>query len=92
MIIGIPKEVKNNEKRVALTPHGASELIEQGHTIYIQKDAGKGSGFLCADYEKIGAQIVPKIEDVYSLSDLIVKVKEPQPEEVQMIKKECVHH
>ena len=87
MIIGIPKEVKNNEKRVALTPHGASELIEQGHTVYIQKDAGKGSGFLCADYERIGAQIVPTIKDVYSLSDLIAKVKEPQPEEVEMIKK-----
>ena len=67
MIIGIPKEVKNNEKRVALTPHGASELIEQGHTVYIQKDAGKGSGFLCADYERIGAQIVHTIKEDNSL-------------------------
>ncbi|MBI45848.1 MAG: alanine dehydrogenase [Candidatus Marinimicrobia bacterium] len=86
MIIGIPKEVKNNEKRVALTPHGASELIEQGHTVYIQKNAGKGSGFLCSDYECVGAKIIPEIKDVYLLSDLIVKVKEPQPEEVKMIK------
>ena len=86
MIIGIPKEIKNNEKRVALTPYGADELVQAGHTVYIQEDAGAGSGFLSSDYIEVGAKIVPNIEDIYSVSDLIVKVKEPQSEEVSMIK------
>ena len=86
MIIGVPKEIKNNEKRVALTPYGALELIQSGHTVYIQKDAGLGSGFKDSLYIESGCQIINTIEEVYSLSGLIVKVKEPQPSEVELIK------
>jgi len=88
MIIGVPKEIKNNEKRVALTPHGAGELIHLGHTVYIQENAGNGSGFSCSDYKKVGVKVLSDIKDIYSKSDLIVKVKEPQPEEVALIKKD----
>ena len=86
MIIGVPKEIKNNEKRVALTPYGADELIRLGHTVYIEKNAGVGSGFLDSSYTDIGAKILNSINEVYSSSDLIVKVKEPQPSEVSLIK------
>jgi len=86
MIIGVPKEIKNNEKRVALSPYGADELVQLGHTIYIEKDAGIGSGFTNSSYSSIGAKIVDTIEEIYSLSELIVKVKEPQPSEISLIK------
>ena len=86
MIIGIPKEIKDNEKRVALTPYGAKDLILQGHTILIQDDAGKGSGFLNRDYKTVGSTIVDNAEDIFSKSELILKVKEPQVNEVEMIK------
>jgi len=86
MIIGVPKEIKNNEKRVALSPYGADELIQLGHTIYIEVNAGLGSGFQNSSYTDVGVKIVENIEDIYSLSDLVVKVKEPQPSEVVLIK------
>ena len=85
MVIGVPEEIKNNEKRVALTPYGANELIQLGHTVYIQENAGIGSGFSSLDYKNAGVNISPNVEDIYALSDLIVKVKEPQPEEVKML-------
>ncbi len=86
MTVGVPKEIKNNEKRVALTPYGALELIQSGHTVYIQKDAGIGSGFQDSLYVESGCKLLDTIEEVYSLSNLIVKVKEPQPLEVKLIK------
>ena len=86
MIIGVPAEIKNNEKRVALTPFGTKELIKLKHSILIQSNAGLGSGFSDSDYLQAGASIVETIEEVYSSSDLIVKVKEPQPLEVDLIK------
>ena len=86
MIVGVPKEIKNNEKRVALTPYGAEELVRLGHDVYIEKNAGLGSGFLDSSYTAVGAKILNSIDEVYSLSDLIVKVKEPQPSEVNLIK------
>ncbi len=88
MIVGVPKEIKNNEKRVALTPYGAKELIALNHSVYIQSDAGKGSGFSDSDYKSVGAKILSTIEEVYNSSNLIVKVKEPQPEEVELIKED----
>ena len=88
MIVGVPKEIKNNEKRVALTPYGAKELLALNHTVSIQSSAGEGSGFSDSDYQSVGAKIIPTIEEVYSTSDLIVKVKEPQPEEVKLIKED----
>lgn len=77
MIIGIPKEIKNNENRVALTPAGAKELVKRGHTVYVQHTAGINSGFADDAYVAVGAQIRPTIEDVYGIAEMIVKVKEP---------------
>lgn len=88
MIVGLPKEIKNNENRVALTPAGVSELIKNGHTVYVQASAGAGSGFPDEDYLLAGAQILPTIEDVYAIAEMIVKVKEPIDSEYPLIKKD----
>lgn len=77
MIVGIPKEIKNNENRVSMTPSGVYELIKRGHKVYVQHTAGANSGFPDEEYSKVGAQILPTIEDVYAQSEMIVKVKEP---------------
>jgi len=77
MIIGIPKEIKNNENRVSMTPAGARELVQRGHTVYVQHTAGINSGFTDEEYEKAGACILPTIEEVYAIAEMIVKVKEP---------------
>ena len=66
MIIGLPKEIKNNENRVALTPAGVKELVERGHSVYVQTSAGAGSGFPDEEYAAAGAQMLPAIEDVYA--------------------------
>ena len=87
MIIGIPKEIKNNENRVSLTPSGAAELLKSGHMVYIQQNAGCGSGYTDEDYVNTGAVILPSIEDVYGKSEMIIKVKEPIEEEYGLIKK-----
>ncbi|MGK7391692.1 MAG: alanine dehydrogenase [Candidatus Cyclobacteriaceae bacterium M2_1C_046] len=86
MIIGVPKEIKNNENRVALTPAGAKELVKRGHEVYIQSTAGIGSGFTDEQYEGEGAKILPSIEDVYKIAEMIMKVKEPIKEEYSLIK------
>jgi alanine dehydrogenase len=86
MIIGVPKEIKNNENRVALTPAGAQELVKRGHTVYIQHTAGEGSGFPDALYEGAGAQILPTIEETYAAAEMIIKVKEPIESEYKLIK------
>ena len=87
MIIGIPKEIKNNENRVALTPAGAKELVKKGHTVYVQHTAGENSGFPDAAYEQAGAQILPSINDVYQIAEMIVKVKEPIAVEYPLVRK-----
>lgn len=87
MIIGIPKEIKNNESRVALTPSGTSELVRRGHTVLVQHTAGEQSGFTDAEYEKAGAKILPSIEKVYETAEMIIKVKEPIPAEYGLIRK-----
>ncbi|GAA3286538.1 alanine dehydrogenase [Nesterenkonia halobia] len=81
MIIGVPTEVKNNEFRVALTPAGAVDLIGHGHEVRIQHGAGTASGFTDEDFARAGARIVDSAEDVWGSADLVLKVKEPQPEE-----------
>lgn len=86
MKIGIPKEIKNNENRVGMTPAGVHELVSHGHTVYVQHTAGEGSGFADELYVKAGAEILPAIEDVYAKSDMIVKVKEPIEPEYALIR------
>lgn len=89
MKIGIPKEIKNNENRVGMTPAGVFELTKNNHTVYIQENAGFGSGFTDTDYREAGAQILNTIEEVYASSEMIVKVKEPIEKEYPLIKS---HH
>ncbi len=88
MIIGVPKEIKNNENRVAMTPAGVMELVKNGHKVYIQHTAGLGSGISDEDYVEAGAEILPTIEDVYAIAEMIVKVKEPIEPEYKLIKKD----
>jgi alanine dehydrogenase len=88
MIIGVPKEIKNNENRVALTPAGVAEFRKNGHTVYIQTKAGEGSGFTDEEYMGAGASILPSIEAVYEIAEMIVKVKEPIASEYKLIKKD----
>ena len=86
MKIGVPKEIKNNENRVALTPAGVAEFRKNGHQVYVQASAGAGSGFSDTDYQEAGAEILPTIESVYSIAEMICKVKEPIESEFQLIK------
>lgn len=87
MRIGIPKEIKNNENRVGMTPAGVAELVHHGHQVFVQHTAGEGSGFSDDDYVKSGAEILPTIEETYAAADMIVKVKEPIEEEYPLVKK-----
>ena len=88
MRIGIPKEIKNNENRVGMTPAGVAELIRHGHEVMVQHTAGENSGFSDAEYEKVGARILPDIESVYREAEMIVKVKEPIKQEYKLIRKD----
>ena len=86
MRIGVPSEVKSNEYRVALRPVGADLLTKDGHEVFIEKGAGRGSGFEDNDYSTVGAKIVDDAETLYAQSELIVKVKEPQEEEISQLR------
>ena len=86
MKIGIPKEIKNNENRVGMTPSGVAELVKHGHTVYVQQGAGENSGFPDADYMAVGAHLLPTIADVYTDADMIVKVKEPIAPEYPLVR------
>lgn len=88
MKIGIPKEIKTNENRVAVTPAGVKELTKSKHQVFIQKNAGVGSGFEDSEYTEAGAEILPEIQDVYATADMIIKVKEPIESEYNLIKEE----
>ncbi len=88
MIIGVPKEIKNNENRVSVTPAGVKEFTKRGHTVYVQSSAGVGSGFKDEDYITAGAQIKATIEETYDVAEMIVKVKEPIEPEYKLIKKD----
>jgi len=81
MIIGVPKEIKNNENRVAITPSGVIQLIGAGHTVLIEKNAGEGSSFSNAEYEQAGAKIINSASEVWEKAQMILKVKEPLPSE-----------
>lgn len=88
MIIGVPKEIKNNENRVALTPAGTQELVKRGHTVYVQSSAGAGSGFPDDQYTTAGARIVTDAAEVFGLAEMIIKVKEPIEQEYKLIRKD----
>ena len=87
MIIGVPKEIKNNENRVGMTPAGVAELVKRGHTVYVQASAGANSGFPDEEYTAVGAKMLPTIEATYAAAEMIVKVKEPIAPEYKLIKK-----
>ena len=87
MIIGVPKEIKNNENRVGMTPAGVAELVKQGHTVYVKASAGANSGFADEEYTAVGAKMLPTIEATYAAAEMIVKVKEPIAPEYKLIKK-----
>lgn len=86
MIIGVPKEIKNNENRVAMTPGGVHELVVRGHRVMVEQSAGENSGFLDASYVSAGAEISPDADSVWSESDMIVKVKEPIAREYPLMR------
>lgn len=88
MIIGVPKEIKSNENRVALTPAGVIELVRRNHQVFVQSTAGEGSGFTDDDYVKAGATILPTIEETYRKAEMIVKVKEPIASEYDLIRED----
>ncbi|WP_033829457.1 alanine dehydrogenase [Bacillus andreraoultii] len=90
MIIGIPKEIKNNENRVAITPAGVVQLSRAGHTVLIEKNAGIPSSITNKEYSQAGAQILENAADVWEKSDLILKVKEPLPSEYQYFRPDLI--
>ena len=86
MRVGVPKEIKNHEYRVGLTPASVAELVAAGHEVFVETKAGTGIDFSDKDYEKVGATILPTAADVFEKADMIVKVKEPQPVEIAMLR------
>ncbi len=86
MLIGVPKEIKNNENRIAITPAGVTSFINAGHEVMVQTEAGLGSGFTDEEFVQAGAKIGTDANTVFQQSDMIMKVKEPQPEEYDLFK------
>ena len=86
MQIGVPRERKTLEKRVAITPQGAGQLIQHGHTVLIEASAGDGSGFTDDDYRTVGCKIAKTLGDVWNNAELLVKVKEPDPSEFEFFR------
>ncbi len=90
MIIGIPKEVKNNEYRVSLIPAGAKSLVSHGHTVLIEKGAGRGCGISDNEFKKAGARIVSSAKEVFGRAEMIIKVKEPMPKEFSLLRPDLI--
>lgn len=86
MLVGVPKEIKNHEYRVGLTPASARELVKRGHTVVVEQNAGDAIGFPDAAYVSSGATIAASAEEIFASADMIVKVKEPQPQECKMLR------
>ncbi len=91
MIVGIPKEIKADENRVAMAPAGVEVMKQNRHTVLIEKQAGKPSGFEDADYEDAGAEIVASSKDIFNRSEMILRVKEPQPSEFEVLKESQIY-
>src|SRR5213596_1552698 len=87
MIIGVPKEIKEQEQRVGLLPSAANQLVRRGHSVLVEKNAGIGSGYPDEEYVKAGAEIVDQAKDVFARADMIVKVKEPREAEFPLLRK-----
>src|SRR6266516_5282904 len=87
MIIGVPKEIKEQEQRVALLPSASNQLVRRGHSVLVERDAGIGSGYPDEDYVKAGAEIVNQAKEVFARADMIVKVKEPLEAEFPLLRK-----
>jgi alanine dehydrogenase len=90
MIIGVPKEIKISENRVGLTEAGVKQLVKEGHTVLVETEAGTGSGITNAQYEKAGAKIISSKKEVYEKADMIVKVKEPLPDEYDLLREQQI--
>jgi alanine dehydrogenase len=86
MKIGVPKEIKNNENRVGLVPSGVRQLVLDGHQVFVEKTAGEGIGLSDSQYVEAGAEMLNSLEDIYDTADMIIKVKEPQPREVALLR------
>ena len=86
MLIGVPKEIKNHEYRIGLTPTGVSELVANGHAVVVEKNGGAAVGFSDDDYREAGASIIETAAEIFDRADMIVKVKEPQPQECKMLR------
>ncbi len=86
MRVGCPKEIKNNEKRVGLTPAGARSLVSAGHEVTVEAGAGERSGFADPEYQAVGARLAPAAAEVFDRAELVIKVKEPQPAEIEMLR------
>ena len=90
MIIGVPKEIKTNENRIALVPAGAESLVQAGHAVLVERGAGEGSGFADEQYANVGARIVPDVNEVWGEAEMIMKVKEPIPVEYPRIRRDQI--
>ena len=90
MIIGVPKEIKNHEYRVGLTPSSVQELLSNGHKVLVETQAGMGIGFSDEDYQQVGATVVQTAADVFNQAEMIIKVKEPQLSECKMLRPDQV--
>jgi alanine dehydrogenase len=90
MIIGIPAEIKHDENRISLPPHAVSELIRHGHTVYVERDAGMGSGFFNEDYTQAGAILKDSAAGVWNSADMVIKVKEPQASEYDFLRDDLI--
>jgi len=90
MIVGVLREIKSEENRVAMTPSGAEVLVMNGHTVLIEKGAGKGSGFRNDDYVKVGAEIVNTAGEIYTRAEMIMHVKEPLQKEYKLIREDQI--
>ncbi|MCC6157156.1 MAG: alanine dehydrogenase [Deltaproteobacteria bacterium] len=91
MIVGVPKEIKSDEKRVAMTPLGVATMVARGHTVYVERSAGVGSLITDEDFENAGAKILPTAAEVWTRSEMIVKVKEPLPAEFDFMKDKLIY-
>ncbi len=90
MIVGVPKEIKNNEFRVAMTPAGCREFVDHGHSVLVERSAGEGSSFTDEEYAASGGELVETAEEVFARAQMILKVKEPQPVEIERLRPDHV--